>query len=414
MSSFAFFLWNGPALDPRWSELLENWFQEKDAIHANDELSYEHALQTAVDSPIHFPPLSQAIFPGDSVAIAVAADIPSPILWLQSLLRYLLSNAVSTADIRVVLAQGLGGLQEEIQHALQRFQIAAEHVTTHDPGLADRLEYLAADETAEPIYVDRDLMESDVVIPIVPIRAAKSPNSFGLSGMVPEFLDSASQRRFRERVLKPPRDLAQAASIEYAQHIGTLVGIPFSLCVGADEPGTAPQAIAGDPMVITRSLASHEANSPAPANVELLIVELSPTVAEPIWAQIGRAVAELEGQVENGGRIVVMTRELSPPRGALKILGALDDDERQEQKIKKSELPFAMTAAILLEAKNRIHVTICCPNSKVELEEIGLGSIHSLPQFQRMAASCQRIAWCKNPGYASAAILQAFFERSEA
>ncbi len=414
MSSFACFPWTGPASDPQWTKLLEDWFSSTERHSSTDEQPYQEALKAAVDSPIHFPPLSQAIFPGDSVAIAVAADTPSPMMWLKSLVQYLLANAVSPGDIRIVLAQGLSSLLSQVQREIAGFGIEAEHVSAHDPSLADRLEYLAADEEAEPIYVDRDLMESDVVIPIVPLRAPSSQNCFGLSGMVPEFLDNASQRRFRERVFKRPREVAQQSSTEYAQHIGTLVGIPFSLCVGTDRPDKLPLAIAGDPLVITKCLAMQEGGSlPAPpSELELLIVELEPSVAEPKWAQIGRAVAEFEELVENGGRLVLMLHDLSAPKGALKILGALEDDEKQEQKIRKSDLPFAMTAAILLETKNRIHVTICCPNSKVELEEIGIGAIHSLAQFQRIAAPCQRIAWCQHAGYASVNNIQQYLERS--
>ncbi len=89
----------------------DNWISpqagpETSALDGEAEIA--DALRAALENPVdEYPPLSQSIFPGDTIAIVLQANLPKSASILQTLIETLLETNVEPADITVVLSRTL-------------------------------------------------------------------------------------------------------------------------------------------------------------------------------------------------------------------------------------------------------------------------------------------------------------------
>ncbi|MEZ6091213.1 MAG: lactate racemase domain-containing protein [Pirellulaceae bacterium] len=119
------------------------------------------AMRQALLSPEDFPALNQAIVQGDSIAIAVDPNLPDLIACVIGALDAIGSE--TAGSIHVLLGEdGTTAMLERLTEAIGD----RATVLTHDPDNQEALGYLAASEAADPIYLNRLLLEADFVLPL--------------------------------------------------------------------------------------------------------------------------------------------------------------------------------------------------------------------------------------------------------
>ena len=154
-------------------------------------------IEKAFDHPIDFPSLSQATVADDRIALAIEPGLPQMMAIVEGVVQYLLKNDAKPELITVLLAQEHERLAESLATKLMERAGAPIDVRYHHGQDPDSMGYLAAAHGAEPIYIDRALLEADVVLPIT---CARDPNAWayaGLYGIVPWFTDTKTQQRWR-------------------------------------------------------------------------------------------------------------------------------------------------------------------------------------------------------------------------
>ena len=150
---------------------------------------------TALESPVDFPPLSQAVVPGDHVAVAVDPLLRHHAEFIAALVKRI--DAEQPASITVVFGWDDEGVCDE---AIRRVEsaLAVQAITdivVHDPDTRDALAYLAADTDARPIYLNRQIVEADWVLPV---SVASNSTSFPRSDrwIMATLADRESMDRF--------------------------------------------------------------------------------------------------------------------------------------------------------------------------------------------------------------------------
>ena len=163
------------------------------------------AVADALGNPIDFPSIDLALVPGDCVAIAVHESLPHPEPIVKAIVEWLLSkHPASDLSIRVVLAPGNESLAQELDDWLAtRWPVSdlagdlsadqatdqatakaitestpsnsLQRVLCHDPDDQQNLEYIAATKQSEAIYLNRELVEADFVIPVYRWLEPKDP-----------------------------------------------------------------------------------------------------------------------------------------------------------------------------------------------------------------------------------------------
>jgi len=119
-------------------------------------------VMEAVTAPLHGPPLSAHVVPGDRVVIAVAGAVVQAPAVVDAVVECLISAGVAEADAVVLEGPGLGSLALG-RAAAQPLLAKAE---AFDPASDVATSYLAADEAGRPLYLARALVDADVVVAV--------------------------------------------------------------------------------------------------------------------------------------------------------------------------------------------------------------------------------------------------------
>ncbi len=197
------------------------------------------AVRSALEQPLQFPPVRQAVVPGDRIAIAIdpaISPIGSSIGLLVDLLR---ASGVETGDITVVIPPGHRfGPDERLPTG-----IALE---VHDPADRHKLAYLAASTEGRRIYLNRRVTDADVVIPVGrlgfdPILGYRGPWSL----IFPQLSNQETLAAYRQALASdPPKRSAPRSSLDEAFEVSWLLGTQYHLGLVPGRDGLA-RAIGG-------------------------------------------------------------------------------------------------------------------------------------------------------------------------
>lgn len=295
------------------------------SIHADQVWEYDHGSnqvckdiprQTAhaLDRPDDFPPVASALVPGDRIAFAVDPNIPS--------LDEVVEGAVAAVEraevgeINVVLwDEATETTVENLRAALGSRATVIRHQSTD----RESLRYVAADEAANPVYLNRVLVDADFVLPIVAARQFDASTNHDLTGVFPTFADSASRQR-HEVSLHEAR---------VAEHMGEqpdtswLLGLPIMVCVLVNRAGQVAEVLAGTPEALRKKIRRPRRTPDGyPPRAELVVASLDGDSEQQTWCNAARAIAAAEQYVAEGGTILLWSELREPPSAEmLKRLG---------------------------------------------------------------------------------------------
>jgi len=180
----------------------------------------ESLLKKALDAPVNYPPLSESIFPGDRVAILIQNALPAACEVLESLMRVLEKLRIETEDILVVVPPAMKQTFDLVEHSAAdpetktpatwkmksddrktslRFEV---HVTDDEQAVS----YLAANKQGDPIYVNRSLCDSDVILPL----SCLTPSHKQSDCLYPEFSSDEIRERYRKKEDSGSQRIAEA------------------------------------------------------------------------------------------------------------------------------------------------------------------------------------------------------------
>jgi hypothetical protein len=283
-------------------------------------------VRDALESPYQYPPLRQAVVPGDQVVVALDVAVPQAAGALQAICDTLVQAGVEGGSIIVLTMEEAGpdlrggaGLPEGIAWAV------------HDPDDRGQMAYLASTALGRRVYLNRLLTDADVVVPVGrlaydAVLGYRGPWSLLYPGMS----DRATARSFQGQGTSgddwsdrehPSQALAESAEVSW------LLGSQFHLGIVAGTQGPA-EAIAGLESIVRAEGADHLDRTwtfEAEQRADLVLIGIGqpgrPARLEHLATGLGNA-ARL---VERGGKIVVLSRAEGPIGPALKHLLTLDD-----------------------------------------------------------------------------------------
>ena len=341
------------------------------------------AATAAVNHPEDFPPIQQVIIAGDVLAIAADPNTPHVDQVVAGVLQSLPLNQLQA--VRVVLGEeATEATTAAVRRAVAAVAASVE-VVVHQPENREQLGYLAATESADPIYLNRHLIDADVVIPITVARppGALDP-AMETGGIFPAFADLQSQRRRRVSVLRGERgrskDAAQAA---------WLLGLQLVVMVMPTNDGDVHRVMAGTPTGLDRLNAAQLESAwqrGGPRQAELVVACLDGDQQQQTWENVGRALFVARDLVQPSGTIVIVSTLDIPPDAAIGQLR--DAQEGREDEVRKRLVKeagrTALTATLLLDVQRegRVMLFSRLPDEQVEL--LGLGAISQSQSLSRL------------------------------
>ncbi len=351
----------------------------------------------ALRAPIDSPAAADATIPGDRIALAVDPNVPE----LAGVVRGCVDTLWEPGEPRLQLVlweEASQGVLEELSRTCGDRVEVLRHRCDDRPSLS----YLAADAEANPVYLNRALVDADFVLPVVAHRSLDRASCQDPAGLFPHFSDSATRRRFllEQRPAEPPQETIE---------VDWLLGVQLVLSVRSDPNGKAgeiwagtPRAIAADLPARAEPLTSEDALSDSlkdPWDTErpqaaLVVASLDGEASQQTWSNATRAIAAASRYAAPGGTIVLWSGLSEPPPRGLgrriqqeswkppKSTGRASDGDA-------SLTPWdqaAELAPILQTVLSEHRVLIRSRLEREMLESISFGSLQGLDELRRLSA----------------------------
>lgn len=346
------------------------------------------AVPRSLERPLGFPPLAQALAPGDRVALALAAEFDRMEEVVAGVVEYLRQTGVEAENIEIVSTRRdseiepfdpRSGLPSEVREAVSW--------TLHDSLTRERLSLLAQTRADKPLYMNRRLCEADFVLPLG-LSLAGRPAQGGDGSVFPTFADDPALRRFR----RPGGDLAPEVADRHAREeideAIRLLGVQCELRVVAGSAGKPLRVVVGAPEAIRKECESlrHEAwrrDAPPRAPLVIAAVEGGPLVQS--WENTVRAIKNASLVSEEGGMIAVCSDLAQPPGPGVQLLAGAEEPAAEIRRIRKLHPADAWCAADLAEVLSRARVFLLSRLDASLVEELGFAAVGEAVEIGRLA-----------------------------
>ncbi len=345
-------------------------------------------LDDALQHPLDFPPLKQALVPGDRVCLAIAADTPQVSTVIAGICRVLADCEVRPADVTLLIAD-----HSESTDAILRSELPddfREHVRvrSHDPSDERGYGYLASSVSGERIYLARDLLNADVVIAVGSIgydalmgyRGTSSVFYPGLSS------DDAAQRATGQghRELRPEdvRPLRQLID-----EIGWLLGTQFAVQVLPAAGDGVWQVIAGLNESVQRrgsELLDEKWRIRLETRADIVVAAIDATAGGHRWEDVAAALSTARDLVARGGKIILLTELDEPPGEGLQILRQCLDSREAIRPLRERAPDDLLIATRLAEAVDWADVYLLSRLDSDLVEDLFLIPLESTAEVDRL------------------------------
>jgi len=364
------------------------------------------SLSQALQEPLGYPPLDQAILPGDHVTIAVDPETPGLVKVVSELAGELIHAGCSPSDLTVLLSQDRKQSQQMSIAAtwppLWRREIK---IVSHEPEDETAHAYLAATREGRPVYLNRAIGDADVVIPVGLMRLDDALDSRGVHGSwFPVFSNLETQFRHQS-----PGNVQwqthQRRRREETEEAAWLLGVRLVIQVLPGPAGSVAGVWCGDAEQVARQggEAYREAWSfEVDRSADLVIAALDVEPSQQSWRQVARALAMAARAVADDGAIVLWTALSEDPGPALKTLADVEaTEEEQRLALLKHRSADATAAKVIADCLTRCRVYLHSDLEDSLVEEIGLAPLHDAVEVERLiahASSCTVIGSAQYAG----------------
>lgn len=361
------------------------------------------AVAAAVAQPLNFPPLRQATIPGDRVAIAVGSGVPRLPEVLAGLIHSLREGPHADPEVTVLQVAGSGERALSLLPETVRDQT---RLVFHDPHDREGLSYVAAARDGSPIYLNRELVDADVVLPLGCLRVDGGLGALGPHDtLFPTFSDAATQMRFAAPSVAEWRQHQRRRRAE-AEEAGWLLGVQFTIQLIPGNGDSVVRVLAGDSEAVTQQgqeLCRALWTFDPPSDADLVIATLEDDGLPQTWDHVAQALATAGQVVHPGGSIVLCSQLAQAPGPALAELQLLDE-EQALRRIRKHRSPDAQAARVLLEIQRDSRVYLLSRLEREVVEDLGVGFVEDAAEIGQLCRRHRRCALLPNAHRATARI----------
>lgn len=280
-------------------------------------------VSRALASPLDLPTLDLALLPDDRVVIALDRDTPGANEIVSGIWSYLERRGVDPERVTILQPAAIGAKPPTDPRTLLPISVQQSIAwKVHEPATEGSCAYLATTTKGERIYLAKELVEADFVLPVgvtaydslLGYRGTNSVLYPGLSDV--DAMKRTVGQGHQELSPKDERPLRQLVD-----EIAWLMGIQFCVQVISSDCGGVIEVIAGGTdAVFARCREKLDDNwmIAMPERVETVVIAISEDVSGHGWTQIGRALASARRLVASGGRIVILSELAEEPEEGIR------------------------------------------------------------------------------------------------
>lgn len=341
-------------------------------------------VSESLRKPLDFPSMDQATVSGDTVAFALDPQLPDIANLSGEIINWFVQHGTSPANVRCVDA----GQEPTISQAIQE-KIASKigdefDYEIHDPDDSDKLAYLAANAAADPIYMNRTLVDADVVIPVCSTRRASAIDYLGSNSLYPLLCDRETRGRFFALSALQDAERKQEL-IEWAEEATRWAGFMVQIqALGTGQGGSLGQLRSG----LIESLNAVVAEADQQWNTQLAQADMTVALVpgtDSSWIDFAQALHVANQSTTDHGTIVMCT-ELGGALG--KSLRRLKDSQIEQasllKRITKDTCDDSVAAALIAQITQDKHIYLVSNLRVDSVEGIGLGVLQSQEELDHL------------------------------
>ncbi len=338
---------------------------------------------SALCEPIEYPAVELAIVPGDRVVIAADPTVPRLEEVIAEVIAYFQSHGVEPSQFSVVMAS-----HAEFDAAMLARQLPGETpIEVHDADDQTKVAYVAANKQGEPIYMNRTLVDADVVIPIMCARGRQAIDYEGAYGVFPLLTDRRTRAQFYSlRHLADPGEHRHLT--EWADEAAWWVGLQVAIQVIPGHDGGVAKILAGSPQALEAAVQAEMSELWEPQldkTYDCVVALIDGGAAQQTWDSVARALASLSPLVRPDGALILCSQLNQKPGRALH---RLSDTTRSEdvlaRQLSKDAADDALAAAVLLQSLENCHVYLLSQLPAEVVESLGVGALQDFHQAEHI------------------------------
>ena len=353
------------------------------------------AVRESLASPIEFPGLHQAVVPGDHIVLVLDRNVPSSAEIMAEMCALLLTAGIEPDHIAILQPAVLTGPRPLDPRRLLPANVR-EVVgwKIHDPTALDSIGYLASSASGERIYLAREILEADLVIPIARLgydsvqgrRHVMSAFYPGLSNT--EAFTKSHGEGHSELGPDEERPLRQLV-----QELTWLAGIQFAIQVlPAGRRGGAARILSGQPDAVTlqgQSILDDNWRVRVDQRGESAIVSIPTMTGESVgWEQLGAALDAACKLVVTEGRIVVLcdlATELTP---GIEMLRSYRSPREALKPLRRESPPDLVAASQIARAADWASIYLLSRLPSPLVEDLFMTPLEHEREASRLIAQC--------------------------
>lgn len=378
--------WNGEIDDP---QLLWQFGGPPALIDIADKIT------NGLQHPLEFPALRQALVPGDKVVLVLDRHVPSAAEVIAGVWKELLSAGVGPEDVQILQPISLTEIRPSDPRRL--LPEAVRNVVSwklHDPTNDQEIGYLASSADGERIYLAREVLNADFVLPISrlgfdPVQGRRS----AMCSFYPGLSNTAAFAKSRGQghsELGPDDERPLGQRI---QEIGWLLGIQFAVQVmPSNGHGGAAGFLAGNPEVVAqqgRTLLDSSWRIRFDQRGETVLLSIPGNVDDATdWDQLGAALEAASRLVVREGRIIVLSDLAAEPGPGIQLLKSCRSAKAALQPLRKESPPDLVAASQIAAAADWASVYLLSKVPSTVIEETFMTPLESEAEVSRLLKTC--------------------------
>jgi len=292
---------------------------------------FESNLDAILESPLDFPPLRQAVIPGDRVVLALDGGTPRAASLVAAVWKVLSKSGVAPDDVLVIQTPAATDTTSsdprvKLPASIRRKMAWKVHDANDDD---EAFAYLGATASGERIFLAREVVDADIA---VSIGVLGFDPVIGYRGTSSVFYPGLSNAETRMRALgQGHRELGPDDVRPFRQiidEVGCMLGTLFSLQVVPSTGAGVAHVLAGAAdSVLQRGqkLLREEWLIRLESRPDIVVAAVDGRRSELGWDAVASAVATARNLVSQGGKILILSELESPGGEGLQMLRHCDN-----------------------------------------------------------------------------------------
>jgi nickel-dependent lactate racemase len=342
------------------------------------------AVADALEAPLHYPSLRQALTPDDHVTIVVDEGLPRLPQLVTAILEHVSRAGVSPTRVTLLCPPGLRcqGWIDDLPDAFEEVRLEV-----HNPADASRMAYLASTKSGRRVYLNRAVVDADQLVVLSRRHFDPVLGYSGAEGAVyPALSDVETRREFEATAaIDAPTDHARHVLRE-AGEVSWLLGAPFHVQV-IEGPGDDIVRVIGgaaDTGADGRRWLDRVWRANVPESANLVVATMTGDSQRQTIEDLAQALAAASRVVRPDGTIALLTSAVPLLSEAFRRIRESEEPKNALVSLRPAPPPGFPAAVQWLEAVGRARVFLLSGLSDETAEALFTTPLNHARQVQRL------------------------------